>query len=192
MRLILFNGPPRSGKDTAVRLLAKNEKELNLGMVRHISMAEPLKNACHAFVNDRPMKDEDKDKPMPFTDKTWRQWYIHMSEQCAKPFFGSHIFGWLAAEKMVNPQHTYVVSDVGFHEEVEPLVRKVGGRNTLLVTLSRPSCSFANDSRNYLQVDRLEQLTGSRVSQAIIDNRHDLEMYEAELVMRVRQWRDKL
>ncbi len=191
MRLILLNGPPRSGKDTALGIIAKNEKALNLGMVRHIMMAEPLKDACHSFMGTRPENDKAKDLSMPFTEKTWRQFYIAMSETCAKPFFGVDIFGRIAAEQMNNPTHTYVVSDAGFHEEVVPMVRKAGGRNTLLVNLSRPGTSFANDSRGYLHVDHIERLTNSRVEQCQIDNRHTLEMYEAELVMRIEQWRTK-
>jgi len=84
MRLILLNGPPRCGKDTALGLIAKHQLELSLGMVRHIMVAEPLKDACHAFLNARPANDADKDKPIGLygIEMTWRQFYIHMSEKC--------------------------------------------------------------------------------------------------------------
>lgn len=194
MRLILLNGPPRCGKDTALGMLAKNETELGLGTVRHIMMAEPIKDACHSFLDDRPKKDADKDKPI---DKygiiqTWREFYILMSEQLAKPMFGKDIFGKIAAAQMINPTHTYVVSDVGFHEEVAPMVKRAGGNSTLLIHLSRPGTNYANDSRGYLSVGKILELTGSTVRYCEIDNRHTLELYEAELFVKVQQWRDSL
>jgi len=154
-RVVLFNGPPKSGKNTACDILHhKYDAE-------HYSFAEPLKILTHQFFgltsigSDR--FEQQKSTPLPeFKNMTPRMAYIYMSEQIVKPFFGKNVW----AERLVaSIQHDIaknycngfaVVSDLGFPYELDPIVETFGGENVFIVRLYRTGCDFASDSRQYV------------------------------------------
>lgn len=181
MKVILFNGPPRSGKDTAVLLLKKRALDIGIRVMLHESFATPLKAGVHAFFDSRPKTDADKDRPIPGYTMTWRQAYIGMSELFAKPLGGNDIFGIMATRRMLLPGAVYVFSDSGFTPEAEAVRDMVGSKNMLIVQIRRQGCTFDHDSRAYVYL-------GEAVKVIQIDNRHTLELFEEELVMRVGEW----
>lgn len=68
-RIILFNGPPGSGKDTAASIVAKHIPNL----VYQYKMALPLKEACHKLLGLQgtleelePLKEKDLRIPIKF------------------------------------------------------------------------------------------------------------------------------
>jgi len=164
--LILLNGPPRSGKDTAGRWLSQ---WLNLPLVK---LTAPLDRAVVAFFNLDPqrwayLREEGKDCPAPeLQGLTPRQVLIALGERWAKPLFGQDIFGRLAPK-------WGVVTDLGFRAEAEALVQP--GR-TFLVRVYRPGCSFANDSRSYVDLSDLGVPTYH------LENKGTLEAYRQQVL----------
>lgn len=155
--IILFNGPPRSGKDTATRM-AKDILGLRGATYR---FAKPLKEAVHAAFGMSNIIvehfDATKNIPLPeMMGMTPRQAYIWFSEEVMKPRFGKDFFAKVAVEKIKKLFWYYgglmsvIVSDCGFQEEFDLLAEHFGAENVWLCKLERPECDFSNDSRGYI------------------------------------------
>ena len=160
--LILLNGPPRSGKDTAGQWLSK---WLGLPLVK---LTAPLDRAIAAFFQISPqrwayLREEGKDQPAPeLFGYTPRQVLISLGEHWAKPLLGQDVFGQLA------PKYG-IITDVGFRPEAEALVQP---DHTFLVRIHRPGCTFANDSRSYIDLSDLNVPTYD------LNNSSTLEAYQ--------------
>ena len=170
-RIILLNGPPGAGKDTAAHII--NEK-LH-GMSYQYKMALPLKESCHKLLGLQgtleelePLKStmikflvQDSYQHWPIMklvndhgEMTLRQFYIHMSENVIKPMFGEDYFGRLAVENLRQCHHTIAtVSDSGFADEAAPVIDYFGKDRICLVKLFRPGTNFGGDSRSYVNLD---------------------------------------
>ncbi len=170
-KIILFNGPAGSGKDTAANLF----KELYGDNTFAYKMALPLKEACHKLLglegsleDLEPLKAE-KIKfivrkefdyyPSPTSvvndcgEMTLRQFYIHVSENFMKPMFGQYIFGDLAVENIKNSTKPIVtVSDSGFAPEALPILKAFPKEDVFLVRIFREGKTFSGDSRGYIEL----------------------------------------
>ncbi len=163
-KLVILNGPPRSGKDTMVSAVTG----IFPMSIAGLKMAKPLKDACFAalgitdFSIQRAMDNKYKDRAMSEflpvnTSMTWREFQIHMSEEVMKPLFGKEIFGQIATARIDSMvKHTgvkfYLFSDGGFEEEMCPLVRRFKAENVLIIRLHRQGCDFSLDSRGDLRI----------------------------------------
>ena len=145
MTVIIFNGPPRSGKDTAAKFI---QQEFGY---EH----RELKFSLHEFVKaewgliDEEWEEMYESKDLPYEelgDLTPRQVMIEMSENYMKPKFGPCIFGRLLSASMKSYQD-YVISDCGFREEIQPLVEKFGEDQIIVVRIHRDGCDYSSDSR---------------------------------------------
>lgn len=158
--VILFNGPPYCGKDTA-------GKYLN-GLVSHsriVKFAGTLKHSVHIDYGLYLPEDSFegcKDQPHPaFFGLTPRAAYIQKSEERQKPFLGQDIYGRTALRRMWRAYQegirTFLVTDSGFSYEAAPVIEAVGSKNVLLLRIhaEERGCSFANDSRSYIQLDNI-------------------------------------
>lgn len=158
-KLILFNGPPRSGKDTAADYVWANYDN-----VQRIKMSGPLKRGVQAFFNltDAELRalEETKDSPNDLLLRnSYRDVQISLSEDWAKEKFGMTVFGHLAARVMRSSRsEMFVTSDSGFDYEAVPLVNIVGPANTLLVRVHRPGFDFTKDSRSHITLQRADLL----------------------------------
>ncbi len=186
MSLILFNGPPRSGKDRGAEIVKKSMPQCH-----HMKLAQPLKDAVHKLLGLSPaqchMFEDFKDEPYPeFNDMSPREIYIDMSEEFAKPRFGNDVFGKVMINRMSNVMSNNVVlSDVGFDDEVRCLwSQKVKGK-VYCIQLERKGCSFATDSRNYLTEATLSHLDGH----TMIRNDFEPELYEAQIKRALKKWK---
>lgn len=171
--IVIFNGPPDSGKDHAAKHFSKK-----FG-APHFEMKEALRRTAHQMTTtimegwpeflcaDREIVEDsavllcnsmEYNKSLKSTmkqsiwgDRTWREFLIHISEDIMKPIFGQDVFG-RAARKLVRESNSPVVffSDGGFQEEVEEL-RKEG--TVLVFQLSREGCAWEGDSRGYTNGD---------------------------------------
>lgn len=166
-KVVLFNGPPGSGKDTAVRIARSkvdeqhNEETLIRYSAIHFKFADPLKQAAHALLGipystdyyekefGHKWKNENQ---IEFYGKTPRSEYIALSEEFAKVRHGPEVFGLVAARRVAleKKANVFLFSDSGFADEAEPLIRLVGEQNIHIVELSRPGHSFVGDSRGNL------------------------------------------
>jgi dephospho-CoA kinase len=142
--IIILNGPPGSGKDTAARYLAQKGGTIQ-------SFKEPIHRVTADLLDmsyDFYLSRYEQLKAngirlqygaLLFTDL--RQWYIHYSENIMKPIYGKDIFGLMAKKRLVDVN---IFSDGGFQEEVDAL-----GKVTL-VHIHREGHTFKNDSRGWL------------------------------------------
>lgn len=191
MKIILFNGPPGSGKDTAVHLLTKHlmsrsHKHFPLS----VKFSQPLKEAAHALVGlkvDYDHFEGKKDEPSDiFLGMTPREFYISLAEKYAKKFLKKDIFTdvllrrcdsdavWLATHYIEEEMEAlFLCSDIGFNQELEGILHHFGYDNVRLIKLYRPYKDYTNDSRGYVN---------GVVKTKNIHNDWDLETFEIKLI----------
>lgn len=180
--IILLNGPPRCGKDTAAGFLMKN-----LHNCAHYKMSSPLKRAVPALYNlsDDIMKvlEDQKDHVTPFLfGHTYRDVQIAISECLLKPLHCEHIFGRIAVLAMRQMDAgNIVVSDTGFDDEVLPILDEFGPGNVGLIQITRKDHTFENDSRDWID-------PGPFRHHADVFNYGTLEDYEKEIMGVMRKW----
>ena len=150
-KIVFFNGPPRSGKDTIVMgLLSRFPTSQN------IKFSTPLKTALPVFFGLTQSQisklEQDKDTPREyFLGKSWREVQISLSEHWAKPIFGAIVFGNITKNIIENEfdSNIFLISDSGFQEEAGALIEHFGKENCLLIRLKREGTTFDKDSRSY-------------------------------------------
>lgn len=171
-KIVLFNGPPRSGKDTATGMAISF-----LPNAIHYRFASPLKDAIHGLFG-MPMLvqehfDKVKDEPRKeFLGMTPREAYIWLSEEVVKPKFGNDFFSKIAAKWICANagEDTVIISDCGFQTEADVLIDEFGVENVLIVQIYRPNCSFNNDSRNYVKSDNAVFLSNETTKEDLQEN----------------------
>ena len=157
MYCIALNGPPRVGKDS----VATRIEQLLYGATiptLQLSMSMPMRLRAFQFLGwtySREKYEEMKDvEIVELGGHTLRQFMIHDSENCVKPFCGE--IAWAVAaiaslgkEAMFMPGICFV-PDAGFAAEQLHMQRRFGPDNYLLVRLHRDGLDFSGDSRSYL------------------------------------------
>jgi len=175
-KIILFNGPPRSGKDTAARMFS------NLFIGKQFSFAEELKNATHTIfglngIRFDHFEDFKNSKIAAFNGMSPREAYIWVSEEIMKPKFGKDIWGKRLARKIKEYNYSkYAISDLGFDEEALYIVNIFGPENVSIAQIYRPDCDYSNDSRKYVTIE------GRGVKHFRIDNNQGLEHLKKEVL----------
>ena len=195
-KVILLNGPPRSGKDYAANILMNDIDDAYFTVLERYSL--PLKHAVLALINvfslDDPLAIElesKKDEPYHlFRGKTYRQMQIGLSEQFIKPFVGQQQFGhWLVHRIKGHEQFSksyygdapiaFVVPDSGFAHEAIPVIDYVGEENVLLIQITRDGTNFDNDSRSYITLPNIHTIE--------VHNQGD-EAYRNTILKAVNKW----
>lgn len=178
IQIFLLNGPIGCGKDTVARMM---KAALNDQVVAHdvehsprimaetIKFADPLRVAMQPFVGPllcnyaRPVDEalwnsklEELKPEKLWDDKTVRDCMISLSEDWAKKFFNKGILGDILADKISlladrEKHNVFFVSDSGFKEEAEVLVNTFGEDAVELVHITRRGCTYAGDSRGYIE-----------------------------------------
>ena len=161
-KIVLFNGPPGSGKDTLA-----NELVAIGAFTKLEKFAKPIKEHCKNIygLTDEEWQSVDgtqeaKAEPHPFFfGQTCRQVQINFSELFLKPTHDKYIFGELLARRIQqSPRKMFYISDSGFREEAEVLVEKFGAENVKLIRIHRVDCDYEGDSRSYIELpDDVEQ-----------------------------------
>lgn len=153
MPVIIFNGPPGTGKDEACLFFQK------LGYM-HLSFKEELFKETFKFFGvskDWFMKDYDnraiKERPeddLQIGGKklSRRDAMIYVSEQYIKPKYGKDYFG-KQLSKYITSDGLFCISDGGFQEELSPIINKFGAESITIIQLTREGCDFSSDSRRY-------------------------------------------
>lgn len=163
-KVILLNGPPGSGKDTAANHLSHWLPGGPLTYPCLRKFATHVKEGTHALLGlfdggGRPLRfdyfENEKDERLDlFYGMTPRQAYIWFSEEVMKPKFGTRVFGEIEARK-IEDDRVYIFSDSGFVDEALEVVNVVGPENVLLVNLHRHGHTYAGDSRSYLTAEQI-------------------------------------
>jgi hypothetical protein len=192
MNIILFNGPPGCGKDTAAMAVLINRFGMP-GTVKFDRMSMPIKRAFAGTYDAEISKmgnivgwEERKDEPHALLDgKSYRQWQIDFSEKFMKPLYGPDIFPRLLARRhyhrLNDPAYTVLVPDCGFDVEANYLIEQTHAR-VFLMRIQRPGSNYAIDSRSNLEPHRL--LAGF----TIIDNDSDVETFRDRVRKQVGEW----
>ena len=182
--IILLNGPPRSGKDTAVKFVQQA-----LDNCLHMKMSQPLKSGlCSIFSfthTEMALLEEFKDN----TDFGYGN--IHYRDMQIKLFqhleevYGSSILGDIFVRRYgATAAKHVVVSDAGRNTEVIPILREVRVGEVGLIEVHRPSCNFDNDIREYMSTE-----TKSKIKYVEeLHNDYDLELYEKQIQRVLRKW----
>ena len=165
-RIVLLNGPPRCGKDTAASHLVPYMQ------FQKMKFAAPLKRAVCGLLDmsesalenhkDEPFNILSRETQVPIDDyggtkleysekETPRRLLIDLSESFLKPKYGDTFFGRLAAREINRSSYNLIIfTDSGFAPEASVVTRRYGKNNVLLVRLHRERCTFEGDSRSYL------------------------------------------
>lgn len=161
-KIIVLNGPPGCGKDTAAQYMLSFIRRNATHMApMHFKFSEPLKRAVHslycAFHNwdFYDSKDGAHQKNLAsgdFMGLSPREAYIAMSEHYLKVMHGPEALGFLLRKRIIrhNASNVFVISDSGFVDELEPIVKLVGQRNLLVVEIHAANKTFEGDSRGYI------------------------------------------
>lgn len=161
MNFILFNGPPRSGKDTAAKIAWDYIAAKPDYMAIWEKFSFPNKRMFAGMMDTKcdnwgvvPHWEDLKGEIDATLGVSYRQWQIDVSEKFMKPLYGNDIFGRLllgrckeCEEDLPGFTPIFIVSDCGFQIEVDTLK----GHNVLLYTLQRHGTSFDGDSREYVR-----------------------------------------
>lgn len=157
-KVILFNGPPRSGKDFLCNYL---QPTFNNSQI--MKFADPLKRAVQTiYYPELPSRfreidsSNEKDQPRPeLMGKTLREVQIALSEDYFKKIHGQDIYGKMLLERIKNSHllEYIFVSDLGFYEELTPIINTIHPDKLILLRLHRDDLNYANDSRKYIYMD---------------------------------------
>lgn len=191
MKIILLNGPPSCGKDTAATLIAEKIKDKYFVLQK--AFAENIKNGTHASLGLRVPWDYYeggiKDKPnKAFFGLTPRAAYIAHSEKYMKPIYSEDIFARLLFQDIKEALITYdklkkaivIISDCGFIEEYNYFTKQLGRENLLLIRIHRRGYDFENDSRSYIRPAFPPVFD--------VENNNTIPMFQDTLLKRVVPW----
>ncbi len=164
MKIIITNGPPRSGKDTLCNLILEGitdhdliplsyKKTLYVGVARRYGLSV---EAVYQMNADTLIKDEPSQL---FGGKSVRQALIFESENVIKKKYGPQgvaiqTFKLLEDEYGTERLKNAVLycSDGGFNSELQAAYDYfgIGVEDVYIVRLLREGCSFEGDSREFL------------------------------------------
>ena len=183
--VLFLNAPKKVGKDVAASVATSN----GLGF-RHMKMAARLKTMTAAIFNvslddvkewEKSGNNDLKDIPrVQLMGMSWREALIMVSEEWMKPKFGKDIFGkFLADDMSFIPRGVTgtAISDSGFEDEAQPIIRKYKPENCYLIRIHRPDHDFTGDSRSYWSGDGLP-----RANVIDIHNNFELRVYKLQML----------
>lgn len=168
MKIIILNGPPRSGKDTIGRMLGELGDDIYV-----TKFALPIKSMAHRLLglNDAHYDsyDDVKDKPNEdFYGITPREFYVALSQLLMKPLYGEGFFGRLLVRDIIREAEEreaagrklnyVVITDGGFKPEVRELADEFGAHTMLLCHIYRPNTNFIGDSRRYIRYGGIRKI----------------------------------
>jgi hypothetical protein len=152
--ILIFNGPPGSGKDAICYYL---EEKFNF---ENVSFKKTLFDEVLLYYNvdrqwfidgylDRDAKENKKESLL--NGLTRREAMIHVSEDICKPKYGKDYFS-IGVSKEINSDlnKDYCFSDGGFLEEFGAVININGKERVKIIQLFRNNCDFSRDSRRYI------------------------------------------
>ena len=155
--ILMFNSPPKTGKDTIGALLAEALKTITDIPIHVDSFARPMREMAMQLFGVKSFEDYNqyKDVPHPlFGGHTMRQWMIEFSESHMKPQYGEDIWGKLLirdhAHWMNKVPGILILTDLGFNSEKDYVKSQGCPWNMGIVHMERGGLDFSGDSRNWV------------------------------------------
>ncbi len=161
-KLVVLNGPPRSGKDTIADWFEEHTYSTSVSFkYKLMKIALEVSGVNGKAWYDRYTAEHSKGfsgEPVWWKDIPWdrlggkseREYLIWLSEDVVKPVHGERYFGEeLKRYIKVDDDAIYFASDGGFVEELMPFIED-DDFDVYIIRLSREGCTFDGDSRNYL------------------------------------------
>ncbi len=168
--IILFNGPPASGKDCAADYFKdKGYKHLSFKYQLFKETFKYFDVSEKWFMTDYDDRTVKERPSLHLGGFSRREAMIHVSENVIKPKRGLDYFGKMVAEE-IEPNKDYVISDGGFSHELFPIINKIGAKNFVLVQLVRDKCDYSTDSRRYFNGNIVGEHVNSHKTD--IDNKY--------------------
>ena len=158
--IVIFNGPPGSGKDEAASLYKENFGFGNLSFKYQLfkETIDFFKVDKDWFMQGYDDREQKEVVEHALGDHSRREAMIHVSENVMKPKKGLDYFGKLVAEEIEDDVH-YAVADGGFVEELKPLIERVGSENIVIVQITREGHDYSSDSRRYFNGNLIKEIT---------------------------------
>jgi hypothetical protein len=194
--IVIFNGPPGSGKDEAARYFqARGFKHLSF---KHALFRETVREFDVSYkwfmdrYNDRSVKERPEKR---LRGMSRREALIYTSEEVIKPRYGKDFFGVQVAKEIVN-ENDYCISDGGFVEELLSVINRIGSDNIVLVQLTRDGCDYSSDSRRYFDGNLVHEYTISKNTPIhqnhVLDEKFQIRMYRIHNNGSISQFHDVL
>lgn len=200
--IIMFNAPPRAGKDTAADVICEtfnNVARVNFKDSLYARSSKML-NLDLDFWTTVCQNGDLKDKPMgdfvilgdAMKKATPRELLIKVAESFIKPNFGNNVFAEDAAKDIRNQLMTtknniFVMPDCGFDYESDTIRKRFQGSNVKVIQIHRTGFNFDNDSRDWVaadeelknatSVDIFKRMVAHRMTQIVLEHN---EMYSTK------------
>ena len=195
--IVIFNGPPGSGKDEAASLFKEQFGFDNLSFkyqlfkqtMKHFEVNEEWFMEGY---NNREIKEKQEHA---LNGMSRREAMIHVSEDIIKPKEGKDYFGRMVAEE-IEEDKNYAIADGGFVEELIPLIEKVGAENIVLVQLTRFGHDYSSDSRRYFNGKLFKEYTINGITsidkQYVLPEELNIKTYRVHNNGSIRNFHDVL
>lgn len=204
----VFNSLPRSGKDTAAKILKSLYEDKGF-KVQHLSFKEKLIELSARFVGETVEEFmigyDSKTEDMLLYDldptKTYPEWWkdfplyhingkemskrellIHVSENVIKPTFGHDFFGQQLANMIQEDTDFVVVSDGGFVNELLPVLDV---SDVTIVRINREGLTKVNDSRKLLTPEDFYEYTDDSIGHVEVDNNGSISDLANEVMNKI-------
>jgi hypothetical protein len=182
--IILLNGPPGSGKDTAAEFIIL---ALGNSKVHHDKLSKPLKSSLRTIFNFsitemRALEAyKDHSNGPEYGDLSWRQMQIEMFKSL-EASYGPRVLGHLFVRRnRDNAKRHTVISDAGRTIEIQPIIESNPFDQIGCIHLSRPECDYSNDIREYIDTKDIGHVED-------VNNKYDLELFKAQIRKVLRKW----
>lgn len=158
MKLIFFQGPPKSGKDTVcdilINLYPNKFNKLSAKTQLFSDTCDFYSVSMSWFLHDYDINKDNTHDCLGGISK--RQALIHVSENIMKPKYGNDYYG-NSLISQLNPNKINILSDCGFIEEMEPLIHRYNQDEVCIVRVSKSGTSYvrSGDSRRYIYTNTL-------------------------------------
>ncbi len=191
--IVVFNAPPRSGKDEAATYFKEKLEKKGVSCAIH-TFKHGLIEVASKFLGvskEEFLHDYDDCTEAGVWCKDIPQWHvggkylssrevlIHVSENVLKPTFGEGVCGKMFVESWPDAE-VILVPDGGFAAEIEEVIDSSDVRLLDIVKIKRTGCTFKGDSRGYLP-DLTYSSTGVLPLYLTLENNSTLQDFHTTL-----------
>lgn len=182
---ILFNGPPRAGKDTAVNALVDTIVE-DFEIIKFTGPVKDLTHRNHGLECAQDAYEINKDTPLPeFGGRTPREAYIDTSTNLKK-VSGIDAVAKLFVEAIHASNASVILNpDVGDDMEALAVANSLGRDNVLVLRIHKDGHDFSKDCRTWVQSDELTIID-------IVNEDGKRREFESEVAARVRGFLERV